>query len=306
MNKMILGVSAMLMLALSARAQTPDLRTVTRTGNVTDTNIIVKNELGGAYGFQNNNGTTRWSFGLGTGGDVLFLHQYAAGGWWVSDPFFISQYYTVVSNRLLLGGVGDDQTSELQVAGKSYFHDGIQVNAPNSAMPITGQFGSGVTNEQMLIFGADANGSYVSSIKQGIGGANLIFQAQNNPVGGFGGNVGIGTTSPTEKLTVNGAILATKVTVKQSVMPDYVFESNYALPTLQELERYIAANKHLPDVPSAKEVAQNGLDVGDMEKSLLQKVEELTLYLLEEHKKNEALEVQLAEMSKRLEKLEQK
>ncbi|KYG81907.1 hypothetical protein EV198_2509 [Roseivirga ehrenbergii] len=103
------------------------------------------------------------------------------------------------------------------------------------------------------------------------------------------GYVGIGTTSPTEKLSVDGTVLAKKVRVSTAGAdwPDFVFAPNFKLRTLNELEAYIKANQHLPEVPSAKEVEENGLDLGKMDATLLQKVEELTLYTIEQEKKIE-------------------
>lgn len=97
------------------------------------------------------------------------------------------------------------------------------------------------------------------------------------------GNVGIGTISPTEKLSVDGTVLAKKVRVSTTGIdwPDYVFSPDYKLISLSELEAYIQANQHLPEVPSAKEIEQTGQDLGDIQTTLLKKVEELTLYILE-------------------------
>jgi hypothetical protein len=117
------------------------------------------------------------------------------------------------------------------------------------------------------------------------------------------GNVGIGTTAPGPyKLAVEGTIGARKLKIT-GVTPwaDYVFEPDYHLPSLYEVEQYIAANKHLPDVPSAAEVAKEGVDVGEMNKILLQKIEEQTLYLIElkkELNKQQALINQLMQMAK--------
>jgi hypothetical protein len=118
------------------------------------------------------------------------------------------------------------------------------------------------------------------------------------------GNVGIGVKWPQSTLAVAGTITAKKVKVTAEDWPDYVFKQNYSLPTLQELENYVTTHHHLPGVPSATEVESNGLDLGEMNKQLLQKVEELTLYLISEHKKNIALEKTMAEINRRLESLE--
>jgi hypothetical protein len=75
-------------------------------------------------------------------------------------------------------------------------------------------------------------------------------------------------------------------------VPDYVFESTYKLMPLNEVESYIRINKHLPEIPSAQEIAKNGLDVAEMNLLLLKKVEELTLYTIELKKEVEALKNQ--------------
>ena len=102
------------------------------------------------------------------------------------------------------------------------------------------------------------------------------------------GNVGIGTTAPTYKLSVNGNIRSKEVVVETG-WADYVFEKNYALPTLNDLEKFIQQNKHLPNIPSAKEVEEKGLNLGDMQKRMMEKIEELTLYVIELKKEIEHL-----------------
>jgi len=109
------------------------------------------------------------------------------------------------------------------------------------------------------------------------------------------GNVGIGTTSTAGeyRLSVKGAIRAQKIKVTQSDWADFVFDPSYKLPSLQEIEQYINTNKHLPDVPSAEEVKKDGIDLGEMNKILLQKVEELTLHLIEQQKELRAMKAEL-------------
>ncbi len=102
------------------------------------------------------------------------------------------------------------------------------------------------------------------------------------------GNVGIGTTSPTYLLSVKGTIGCGEVIVENVTgWADFVFEDDYNLMPLQELDNYIQENKHLPEIPTTEEVQENGISVGEMNAKLLQKIEELTLYLIELNKENE-------------------
>jgi hypothetical protein len=111
------------------------------------------------------------------------------------------------------------------------------------------------------------------------------------------GNVGIGTTSPDEKLTVKGKIHAEEVKIDLSVpAPDYVFENDYKLPALNNLKSYVNKNHHLPEIPSAKEMARDGLNLGEMNTLLLKKVEELTLYLIEKDQQVNSLQSEVADL----------
>ena len=102
----------------------------------------------------------------------------------------------------------------------------------------------------------------------------------------YNGNVGIGTSNPGPyKLAVEGWLGARKIKVTQaSPWSDYVFDNDYRLRTLEEVEKYIQDYKHLPDVPSATEVEKDGIDIGDNQALLLKKIEELTLYAIDQQK----------------------
>jgi len=119
------------------------------------------------------------------------------------------------------------------------------------------------------------------------------------------GNLGIGTTYPSAKLAVNGNIHAKEVKVDLTGWPDYVFHSEYTLPTLEEVEKHIAEKGHLINMPSAKEVEENGVALGQMNKLLLEKIEELTLYILQQQKKLEGQTTKNQMLENRLRKLEE-
>ena len=135
-----------------------------------------------------------------------------------------------------------------------------------------------------LTYGTDGSGWRFAIGKNQAGIVTDQFIIQDN------GNVSIGTTTATlnYKLAVGGDIIAERVVVKlQTNWPDFVFKKNYGLRPLSEVEAFINQNSHLPEVPSAAEVADKGIDVGAMNAKLLQKVEELTLYLIEMKKDND-------------------
>jgi hypothetical protein len=111
-----------------------------------------------------------------------------------------------------------------------------------------------------------------------------------NSVWDSSGNVGIGTTTPgSYQLAVEGTMGARKVQVKQTSWADFVFKPDYQLSPLAEIENYINTNRHLPGIPSEAEVQKEGIDLGEMNKKLLQKIEELTLYMIEMKKEIEQL-----------------
>lgn len=135
---------------------------------------------------------------------------------------------------------------------------------------------------------------------------NSMGSGQGNPNGGFdftdyvgnsvlrinNGTVGIGTTATgTFKLAVEGKIGAREIRVTSTnPWPDYVFARQYQLPSLTTLEQYIQQHKHLPNIPSAQEVKKDGIELGNMNARLLEKIEELTLYVIELNKKIQQLE----------------
>jgi hypothetical protein len=118
-----------------------------------------------------------------------------------------------------------------------------------------------------------------------------------NGTGYFASNIGIGTTNFVDggdmyRLSVKGKIRAEEIKV-YNTWADYVFNPSYKLPALSEVEAFIAKNGHLPNVPSAKEITENGLQLGEMARIQQEKIEELTLYLIQQNKEIEELKLQV-------------
>ena len=118
------------------------------------------------------------------------------------------------------------------------------------------------------------------------------------------GDVGIGTNEPDAKLSVNGKIHTKEVKVDLEDWSDFVFEEDYALPTLKEVAQHISEKGHLKDIPSGEEVLEHGILLGEMNAKLLQKIEELTLYTLEQEQKIEQAAQKNRTLEARLAKLE--
>ncbi|MDF2191562.1 Ig-like domain-containing protein [Paraflavitalea sp. CAU 1676] len=124
---------------------------------------------------------------------------------------------------------------------------------------------------------------------------------------GANGNVGIGTANINDasfKLFVDGAIRARRLKVDQIIWPDYVFEKDYTLMPLSALSKFIDQHHHLPGVPAAAEVQKKGIDVGNNQAILLQKIEELTLYLIEQNKNFEQQQQELKNSREKIAQLE--
>jgi hypothetical protein len=156
-------------------------------------------------------------------------------------------------------------------------------------------------NDGLKIMGTGLSGEHDGSPRMEFPLLNKnIYMAES------GGNVGIGTTAPDTKLTVKGTIHTEEVRVDLSVPgPDYVFEKDYDLLSLSEIESYINQHKHLPEVPSAKQMGEEGLNLKEMNLILLKKVEELTLHLIEMNKKTEAVRIENSSLKSQLSQLDE-
>ncbi|UGU18164.1 tail fiber protein [Sinomicrobium kalidii] len=148
------------------------------------------------------------------------------------------------------------------------------------------------------------------AVDEPISGDNIVSVPYKNKfspeiVSTASGNVGIGTASPDAKLTVKGKIHAqeVKVDLGGAIAPDYVFEEDYDLPSLKEIREYILRKGHLPEIPSAEEMKEHGINLNEMNLKLLKKIEELTLYTIRQEERIDALEKQNKEITGLLQQL---
>ena len=122
---------------------------------------------------------------------------------------------------------------------------------------------------------------------------NIIFQ--NNAEAeimriNMDGNVGIGTSTPSQKLEVDGTVKATSFVSSASSFPDYVFDEDYQLLTLSKVDAFVKEHRHLPNMPSEKEVVENGLDMTAVVIKSVENIENIYLHLIQLNEKLEALE----------------
>ena len=208
--------------------------------------------------------------------------------------FYTNNVFRMVMDTLGNIGIGTELPKQ-----KLHIVDGnILISRTSTKAP-------GSTNGSIL-FGSNATNNsphgkwgieYLS--QDGIYGLNFWQPATSNAnVNNYvlflkdNGNVGIGTNNPQAKLAVNGNILAksVRVNVGSEYWPDYVFSPEYELMELNDLKNYVEKNKHLPGIQSAKDVGEQGeVDLGEMNTKLLEKIEELTLYIIDLQKQIDEL-----------------
>ncbi|MEX0314457.1 MAG: hypothetical protein AB3N18_09795 [Allomuricauda sp.] len=215
-----------------------------------------------------------------------------------SAPTLTSTGHTGTTVDLFWSGAMDN----VGVTGYKIFKDGVlEVTLNNfNTYQVTGLTAN--TTYGFTITALDAAGnesaqstavSVTTDSGSGGGGSGSSVWSESNSVASYNGDVAIGTTTvPADyKMAIDGKLITEEVKVQLSGnWPDYVFKDGYDLPTLEEIQKHIQEKGHLPNIPSAMEVGSNGFELGEMDRLLLEKIEELTLYIIQLERRINGLE----------------
>jgi len=251
---------------------------------------------GASFEMVDNNSGANWKFkATNAGGFKVRDHAFGMDVIQVEPNSAVNAMY-VGSNGLI--GFGTNAPSDLHGFGtKVDVYGDIMMRDGNAFMQIENTLAG--SNCGIVL---SEEGAYTSWIWYSGSSDHLIINA--DPGGGFrkdlvvknDGRVCINTATAATgyALSVNGKAVCTEILVDALAdWPDYVFGEDYQMMSLQELENNINKNKHLPGIPSAAEVEDNGILLGDMQSKLLEKVEELTLYTIEQDKQIRALQMEV-------------
>ena len=197
---------------------------------------------------------------------------------------------TADPNEKLVVNGGISVLGSNSVASVNGFYNCLQLINPSHAAIV---YQPGTSKE--LMFGFHSNGNFYWGTGQSAGNDYCMVLSKTGDLTVFN-SIGIGATSNLDgyKLNVNGNIRANEIKVVTG-WSDFVFANDYRLRGIDEVETFIRNNNHLPDIPTAKEVEENGINLGEMNARLLQKIEELTLYVIDLQKQVDDLKGQLNE-----------
>ena len=220
-------------------------------------------------------------FGANSPNIELKNTNYSNGGFVINRANYGHQWkWWAESNFMYFGFATDENTYSNKFTIKSNGNIGIGTTNPGTRLTLN----NNLDYSKILQFGANGPTHWFMGI--GNGGGDFFHIGDNSNkrlvIRKASGNIGIGTTNPKEKLSVNGNIRAKEVKVEIENWPDYVFKADYDLPSLDDVKKHIAIKGHLPNIPSAKEISEQGAALGALNVKLLEKIEELTLYTLDQ------------------------
>lgn len=220
---------------------------------------------------------------------------------------FIAGDFKVNDNLHVIGNIGVGTTAPSFPL--SVRNDNGVINTVHNLASFS-RFEAGTGNAGLNIH-YEANGTDVTrTLLYFPGGIGVSFRVFNQgPLDvlhlNSNGSVGINTTETgNHNLAVEGSIGAREVVVEAGNWSDFVFDQFYKLPTLEEVEKHIIQNGHLPEIPTEAEVVENGINLGDMDAKLLQKIEELTLYMINMNKHVKQLESENQKLKEKISILE--
>lgn len=221
-----------------------------------------------------------WRGRIVAGGDnqAVVLGEYNNQAWLGGHNVGLNQW-----TNLVIAPGGNVAIGNITPTSKFHLDGNMKINSSNTI-----EFGAGITKQGdngKIGYGTFETGSLC------IIGAGTATDASDRRITFWnsGGAKFLGKVRIEGNLSVVGEIKTNKVIVTQSVFADYVFEEDYNLKSLNEVESYIKTHKHLPNIPSAKEVKEKGLDTGEMLKLQMEKIEELTLHIIRQQKEIDAL-----------------
>jgi hypothetical protein len=272
-----------------------DVNGVASFGNLssTGTQLLVRGGTSGSSMLtllRSGTAPAQFSFGLAGGGlsvrddnnSAIVANLFATP---TTNSFYIGQMGTVMS----------DATTRNSLISATTVSSSLGSNLSAGSLTIQSGLGTG-TGTPGDIFFSTGNRAATGTTAQS-SAVRITIKADS-------GFVGIGTTRPREALSVNGNICSKQVKVEIINWPDYVFTAKYKIASLSQVKRYIDKNQHLPEMPSEKEVARNGVNLGEIAKVQTKKIEELTLYLIEKDKQVAEQREQNKRQDKRITALE--
>lgn len=228
-----------------------------------------------AYTLNHSNGLTH----IGGDGQIVSTHIGGSSG---TIGTYTPHHFRIVCNSL--SAISIVAATRNVGIGLDFPTEKFSVLTPNSEFGISHRSEGGIFLSTHIGEVSSSIGSFSNHnfrlVTNGLPRLNITYD----------GKVGVGTISPIHLFEVNGTMRAKELIIETVNWPDYVFNEDYKLLPLQDIEKFIAQHHHLPNIPPANEMEENGYAVGDMQKKMMEKIEELTLHIIALNKRIESLE----------------